>query len=197
MKLSTWKTWLTSAVLTTACLGAMPAEAFTINPIEDDPTGFKDNIQTFQDLFVQPEGFEITDPGVRKIDPNKLTLSMDYNVRAFFLNEGAGKRTNQLKFSTDGNQTFSNSMFGDITCRDPQCEFPEADGRLKVGDWISLGDFKKGTNFSFVLETINNRTGNLNRYQADATKNPDGLDHLVAYEYDNYLVFGFEDTLRR
>lgn len=194
MKLSSWKTWLTSTVLTAACLGTAPAEAFTINPIEDDPTGFKNNLQTFQDLFVQPEGFEITDPGVRKIDPNKLTLSVDYDVRAFFLNEGAGKRKNQLKFSTDGNQTFSDSIFGDITCRDAQCEFPEADGRLEVGDWVNLGNFTKGTNFSFILETINKRDQQIDRYQADANKNPDGLEHLVAYEYDNYLVFGFEDT---
>ncbi|MEC4807199.1 MAG: DUF4114 domain-containing protein [Jaaginema sp. PMC 1079.18] len=194
MKLSNWKTWLTSVVLTTACLGATSAEAFTIKPIADDTTGFKNNIQTFQNLFVQPEGFEITDPSVRKIDPNKLTLATDYDVRMFFLNEGAGKRTNQLKFSTDGNQTFSNSIFGDITCRDPQCELPETNGNLEVGDWVSLGNFKKGTNFSFVLETINSRDSKLDRYQADANKNPDNLDHLVAYEYNNYLVFGFEDT---
>lgn len=171
---------------------ANPSTAYTINRIETDTTGFKDIIGEFQQ-FVQKERLEISNPNAYRLDPSKLKLATDSNVRIFFLNEGATKRENQLKFTTSDNTQPSASIFGNISCSDPKCIIRENSGNLRIGDWVDLGFFRSGTTFDFILESRNNNDGQIDIYGTNPATNPDGLDHVVAYQYKDYVVFGFEN----
>ncbi|MGD2179654.1 DUF4114 domain-containing protein [Lusitaniella coriacea] len=174
---------------------AAPSNAYTIRPIDEDTTGFKDVIDEYQQ-FVQPEGIVISNPKARQVDATKLKLATDHEVRIFFLNEGAGKISNQLKFTASGDASQpSPSIFGNISCSDPNCQLPETEGTLKIGDWVNLGSFSTGTLFDFLLESVNDKDGEIDVYGTNPALNPDGLDHVVAYEYKNRIVLGFEDLL--
>lgn len=172
---------------------AIPAKAYDVKSIDTDTTGFKNLINEFQQS-VQEEGIAILNPNARKLDPTKLQLATDHDVRIFFLDEGAGKLSNQLKFTATGYNTQpSASIFGNISCADIECKLPETEGTLHIGDWVNLGSFKAGTLFDFLLESKNDNDGQIDTYGANPASNPDGLAHLIAYEYNGYVVLGFED----
>lgn len=184
-----------SIMVSTTCL-TTPAIAYTIQPLSTDTTGFSNLIDEFQQKFVQPESLAIADPEARVLDPKRLQLSTDYNVRIFFLNEGAGKLSNQLKFTASGyGSQQSQSLFGNISCSDPGCRIPEPNGHLRIGDWVDLGNFVAGTSFDFLLESQNGIDGQTDVYHPNTILNPDGLSHLVAYEYKGFVILGFEDLL--
>ncbi len=167
-----------------------PVQAATIYPIAQDPTGFKSALSAYRNL-AQPEGLAINNPQAYRLDPTNLRLLKDYEVRVFFLNEGAGKR-NTLTYSTTGPTPAGGTVFSAISCR-ANCEIPEVDGNLNVGDWTSLGSFQAGTLFDFKLLAKNLIDGTIDTYGAEADLNPDRLDHLVAYQFQNRVVLGFED----
>ncbi|MBD2741273.1 DUF4114 domain-containing protein [Coleofasciculus sp. FACHB-1120] len=170
-----------------------PASAYDIKNINSDTTGFKKLIDEFKP-FVQQEGIAIPNPNASKLDPTKLKLAIDHEIRIFLLNEGAGKLSNQLKYIANGYNTQpSASIFGNISCIDTECQLPETQGTLHIGDWVNLGSFKAGTLFDFLLETTNDTDGQIDTYGANPASNPDGLDHLIAYEYKGYVVLGIED----
>ncbi len=182
---------LALTTVTSSAIAASPAHALgPIRPIADDTTGFAALIPEFQQ-FVQLEGQLFTNPALRRLDPNKLKLSTNSEVKVFFLNEGAGKR-NDLAFSALGATTTTGMLFEDISCRNG-CMLSEPDGNLNIGDWRSLGTFGRGTQFNFNLLATNFIDGLTDVYGADSSSNPDGLDHLVAFEYKGYLMLGFED----
>ena len=166
----------------------------TVEPLKDDNTGFKDAINKYQEL-VNKEGQLIDRPDAIKLDPSKLTLATDQIVKVFFLNEGAGK-LNDLSFSTSNPLSASASaprtIFDKISCR-KGCEISEPNGNLNIGDWVSLGFFKAGTTFDFNLLAQNWNDAAIDRYGASAQLNPDKLDHLVAYQYEDRVILGFED----
>ncbi|NES01838.1 MAG: DUF4114 domain-containing protein [Okeania sp. SIO2F4] len=57
-----------------------------------------------------------------------------------------------------------------------------------------MGSFTAGTKLDFwLLANGFNNPDPLYPYGADPALNPDGLEHLVAWEYENYVVLGFED----
>ncbi|MBE9034641.1 DUF4114 domain-containing protein [aff. Roholtiella sp. LEGE 12411] len=158
-----------------------------------DTSGFQSLIPDFQQL-VQPEGIALEN--LNKLDPTKLFLKSDTNVRVWFLNEGASYK-NQLAYQTiNGSQSQKGLIFEDASCITGNlCEKPSQDGILNVGDYVDLGRITSGTQVSFWLNADGanpNRTFN-NVYGAPDAANPDGLEHLVAYEYNGYLLIGFED----
>lgn len=184
---------ITAVTLTGIFSTAKPATAYDIKSLDSDTTGFKNLIEEFKP-FVQQEGIAIPNPNASKLDPSKLKLAIDHEIRIFLLNEGAGKLSNQLKYIANGyNNQPSASIFGNISCADSECQLPEKEGTLHIGDWVNLGSFKAGTSFDFLLETKNDIDGQIDTYGANPASNPDGLDHLVAYEYKGYVVLGIED----
>jgi hypothetical protein len=163
--------------------------AFEINSLEEDTTGFSTILNDLQ-VFVQEEGIAIDQPGTYQLDPSKLILAMAQEVTIFFVNEGAGYK-NQLEFTaTYGSNVQSGLIFSNISCA--ECIVPEADGVLRIGDWVNLGHFEAGTQFDFTL-IANGYNGGTWRYGTVPQLNPDGLEHIVAYEYGDYVVIGFED----
>ncbi|GAA6614952.1 DUF4114 domain-containing protein [Scytonema sp. NUACC26] len=176
-----------------------------IQPRTTDGSGFQTLIPQFQQ-FVPAEGIAIPDSQVRRLDPSRLQLKSDSNVRVWFLNEGADYQ-NQLAYETiQGSNYQAGFVFPNISCisgNNNNCEQPESNGNLNVGDYVDLGTVPGGSQLNFWLRANGANpqdpggtdpvTNIKNIYGETATQNPDGLDHIVAYEYNNYLLVGFED----
>ncbi|NMG22924.1 DUF4114 domain-containing protein [Brasilonema bromeliae] len=196
-----------TAAITSVFSAVTPAGAATftwenLTPYEvkdksTDDSGFQSRIPEFQQ-YVQQERIAIPEDKLNKLDPTKLSLKNDHNVRVWFLNEGAGYK-NQLAYEAiNGSDYQKGLIFENISCNtsngaNSACQIGEDNGVLNIGDYVDLGTKAAGTKLNFFLKAdgFNNPNGYV--YGADATQNPDGLDHLVAYEMDGYLLVGFED----
>jgi Domain of unknown function (DUF4114) len=136
------------------------------------------------------------------LDPAKLQLATASDVRVYFVGEGAGYH-NTLGFNTGG---------GGIDTGDPRLIFPDASSNVSYwndtdgtgtrssgapllpGDFVDLGTQAAGTQLDFFL-IANGASGGSYVYSTDASVNPDGIDHVVAYALADspYLLIGFED----
>ncbi|MDD7986130.1 DUF4114 domain-containing protein [Lentisphaera marina] len=135
------------------------------------------------------------------LDPNKLNLSYDADLRVYFVGEGAGYH-NTLGFNTEA---------GGIQTGNPQLIFPDAsvssdylnpdnpvnrnnNTPLAQGDFVELGTFSEGTELDFFL-IANGANGGSYVYSTDESVNPDGIQHVVSFAIENssYLFLGFED----
>jgi len=135
-----------------------------------------------------------------RIDPNKLTLAHDTNVRVYFVGEGGSYR-NSLGYATTG---------GTVKAPDAALIFPDASNNtslggngvpirtstapLMPGDFVDLGIVKAGTRLDFFL--IGNGAGNGKYvYSSVDSLNPDGLLHAVSLAPSGspYLLLSFED----
>lgn len=163
-----------------------------------DKSGFQSIIPMFQQL-VQKERVAI--PGdkiaAQLLDPNKLFLKQGHDVRVWFLNEGAGYR-NQLAYeATKGTRYEKAMIFNDVSCdsNKNRCELGEKDGVLDIGDFVDLGRFEANSQFNFLIKAdgASAKPKNGDIYGGDAALNPDGLQHLMAWQVGNYLMLGFED----
>lgn len=175
-------------------LAASPAFAF-------DPSAFQSFIHTERQT-IDPEKVNIF-----QLDPAKLTLNYDHEVKVHFLSEGASFR-NQLGVSVTGTTTMDDTvLFDDITCLTDSCSTfkgyknPEIgsstidQGGLTAGDSVSLGTVKAGSTLDFWLNANGFLKSNPARWSTDTSKNKDGLQHVMAYEYGDYLVLAWEDLM--
>ena len=180
-----------------------------VNPVQDrstDTSGFQSLIPTFQ-TYVQKDGLSIPEGNVTKLDPSKLVLTDDHDVRVWFVDGGAVYHDQLAYEATKGSNYQNGYVFTDASCKtgnNNNCAKPIDDGSLNVGDYVDLGKLASGTQLNFLLRANGDRpndpgatnptTGLKNIYGTDATQNPDQLDHVVAYSLDNrYLLIGFED----
>jgi hypothetical protein len=140
------------------------------------------------------------------LDPEALLLSSESNVRVYFLQEGAAYR-NTLGFSTEsvssGEASDDLLIFPDASAKnryysDPSIldeNFRSDDRPLIPGDFVDLGVYEGGTLIDFFL-IGNGANGGTHVYTADATTNPDQMQHVVAFAIPDspYLMIGFEDV---
>jgi Domain of unknown function (DUF4114)/PEP-CTERM motif len=154
-------------------------------------TGFND--APFQQ-FVQVESAALPNSGQFKLDPSKLNLKYDHDVSVYFINEGAGYR-NQLAFEATGTTNKSGLLFNDISCQGNGCVSGNWGGNaLKLGDGVKVGNVTGGTQLDFWLRADGlNRGTSANIFGTDTASNADGLQHTVAYAYNNYILLAFED----
>lgn len=166
------------------------AEAFTVN------RNLRDENSSLFDFFnarVNQERLEIADSALTLLDPSTLFWDGVDPVDVFFINEGAGYR-NQLFASVNGGS--NTLLFNDVSST--ESILPEGDGPLRLGDGGTLGAFTGPTQLSFFIKA-DGYNGGTNVYGADPAANPDGLQHVMAYQYfdaatgDNWVVLGFED----
>lgn len=137
------------------------------------------------------------------LDPSKLKLATQSDVRVYFVGEGAGYN-NTLGFNTGG---------GGVTTGDPKLIFPNASSPISTydplktanrtasapllpGDFVNLGTFAGGTKLDFFL-IANGASGGQNVFSTDQSVNPDGINHVVSFAYvtkdSPYLIISFED----
>lgn len=153
-------------------------------------TGFNDT--PFQQ-FVQAESVALPNSGQFKLDPTQLNLKYDHDVSVYFINEGAGYR-NQLAFNATGTTNKSGLLFNDISCEGDGCVGGWGGNALKFGDGVNIGNVTAGTQLDLWLRADGlNRGTSANIFGTETTSNADGLQHAVAYAYNNYIILAFED----
>ena len=148
-------------------------------------------LNEIRNSFVQDERAFLNESNFFELDASTLTFVEDTEpVEIYFIDEGAGFTTNDLLVSISGGS--QQTVFGDISCS-VDCKLPEAEGMYRPGDGVSLGFRPAGTTLDLTLSTVN---GSLN-YTASAEANPDGLQHIVAFEFEfggeDWVIVGFED----
>lgn len=149
--------------------------------------------------LLSKEGVAISGDQVnaQKLDFTQLFLKRKHNVRVSFINEGANYK-NQLAYEAFKTNYYSKGMiFENISCNSTKnkCLHGEKDGVLDIGDFVDLGTFEAGTQLNFLLkadgDTTPSRNGDI--YGSDPSLNPDGLQHIMAWNVGDYLIMGFED----
>ena len=181
---------LTSAVaISGAIAAANPAAAFDVS-----------RFQTF--VHTEHKALDSEFVAEHSLDPTKLDLIYDHDVKVHFISEGANFR-NTLGVTTTGTTEIDQLLFDDITCITDACSTytryrdsgskPVADGGLEAGETVELGTIAAGTTLDFWLgQNAFDRT-NYNTWYGDASRNSDGFQHLMACEFENYLVLAWED----
>jgi hypothetical protein len=143
-------------------------------------------LQTFNQLYVNDETAFLNNANLNRVDLNSLFFANGTDpLEVYFINEGAGYR-NRLDFSLNGGST--QTIFGDISS--VNSVLPESNGPLTLGEGRNLGAQAAGTNVSFSL--LSNGDSQY-AYNTTESLNVDGLQHVVGYEYGDYLILGFED----
>ncbi len=143
-------------------------------------------------------------PVAFSVDPSKLTMQTESQVRVYFVGEGAGYR-NTLGFNTEGEGVKSGDpklIFPDVSSS--AAGKPSTSEPLSAGDFVNLGTFAKGTKLDFFL--IANGAGGWKDYvySADSSSNPDHINHVASFtpqvfassqKNSPYLFIAFEDLL--
>lgn len=187
-------------------LGTVPSALATSGFYRADtnPTDFHTIINEFQQFAnTEKEALSLKEIGARTLDATQLKLTYDQEVNIYFINEGANYR-NQLGATSSGTTNFDQMVFSDITCiekdclfkgyRSPSNTFGTADGKpLEIGDYYNLGTIEAGSQLDFYLRKDGYGRSSTDVWYTDATNNSDGLQHLIAYEYKDYLVLAWED----
>lgn len=140
----------------------------------------------------------------KALDPAKLKLSTDSQVRVYFLGEGAGYH-NTLGVNLAG--------IG-VSSGDPKLIFPDASSRqsylggsatamtrtssepLLAGDFVDLGTLKAGQKLDFFMIADGANGANKSRvWTASAKANSDGIQHMASFAVQDsaYLLLSFED----
>lgn len=141
--------------------------------------------------------YQKVDDSAYLLDPSKLKLKTDSDVRVYFVGEGAGY-ANTLGFTTDGS--------GRVDSKTAQLIFPNASTGWKLtknepvqaGDYVELGKIKGGSALDFFV-IANGANGGKTSFSTQRSENPDGINHVVSFAYtmkdSPYLILGFEDLL--
>ena len=151
----------------------------------------------------------IDNPSGIALNPNKLKLESEADVRVYFIGEGAGYHNTLGYYQGD-----PNAISSGIDNTDAQLIFPDASSRasylgstagyrrtqnypLLAGDFVDPGTQEDDTQQNFFL-IANGANGGTNIYTADPDLNPDGVDHFVSLAVNAvadrpYLLVGVED----
>ena len=176
------------SLLTTVEAQAATTVSDALNLREEDSAlfdMFNDTVNTERlalDEYTLPELF------AESLQWDGLSSSID----VYFINEGAGYR-NQLSFSANG--ATPSMLFDDIAS--PESILKNNNGPLSLGDGKSITGLTGSVDIDFFLKADGAKNANGNIYGADASQNADGLQHIVAREFqtdtDNWVLLGFED----
>ncbi|MBE9139372.1 DUF4114 domain-containing protein [Nodosilinea sp. LEGE 07088] len=129
-----------------------------------------------------------------QLDTSKLFWNGVDPVEVYFINEGAGYR-NQLFYSAYddmGNLQKSEMIFSDVSS--PDSILRNANGPLTLGQGVSLGKFAGPTQLDFSIKS-NGANGGTAMLGTNAAKNPHGLQHVVGFQHNDWIILGFEDIV--
>jgi|GEM_PF-667747 hypothetical protein len=148
-----------------------------------------------------------------QLDASKLFWNGVDPVEVYFINEGAGYRNQLLYTATDdaGNLVKSDMIFEDVSSA--ESILSNSDGPLVLGQGVSLGKFSGPTQLDFSIVSdgfnlakpkANAKPKAIEKYEqevarrtlgGDASKNVDGLQHVVAFQHNDWIILGFEDII--
>ena len=176
-----------------ASLLATPADAFSLRDTAHGESLF----QIFNSLAnIEGLGLEENTLGLKALRADSLYWEKGSDpVDVFFVNEGSGGYRDQLFYTANG--TGLTKIFDDIAS--PESIQPNSDGPLKLGDGVRLGSFSQNTLVDFILKGNGKDDTNGYVYSANIDKNPDKLQHVIAFEYfdkvmqESWVILGFEN----
>lgn len=137
------------------------------------------------------------------LDPARLRLKTESDIRVYFVGEGAGYRnTLGYSLSLGGGLLGSRELiFPDasspVSTYDP-AKTPVRTSTMPLlpGDYVDLGSASGGSLLDFFLVS-NGANGGSSTFGTVAASNPDRINHVVAFAMPDspYLILGFEDML--
>jgi hypothetical protein len=155
--------------------------------------------------FVQKESkaIDLNTLNARKLDATKLKLKFDRKIDIYFIDEGAGYR-NQLKLVAANGSTAGTNKDGLVFYNG---SIGTGNKELRAGDYVTVGNnsnnsdvVKAGTILDFQLrangfdnQKPNDTNPDADVWYTDKSKNSDKLQHVIAYEYQGFLVLAWED----
>lgn len=147
----------------------------------------------------EASALDLSTLNARKLDATQLNLTYDNDVKIYFINEGAGYK-NQLQVQTTGNTLVSGMVFKDVSCHtsDDICQGKwsspaDVNKALKPGDYVDLGTLSAGTRLDFQVLANGYSNSNPDVWHTDDSLNSDGIQHVIAYAYEGYLILAWED----
>lgn len=162
-------------------------EFHTTEYTNPDGTSAGRGAEAFQQ-FVREESsaIDLSELNARRLDATKLNIVKDIeDLKVYFINEGAGYR-NQLKLTSTGTTTQEGLIFVDASIGD-------GSQQLRTGDYVSFGEVKAGSTLDFALLANGYGNSSFYTYYAGIADNPDNIQHVIAYDYQDYLVLAWED----
>ena len=148
----------------------------------------------------------LTDISSKALDPSKLVLSTDAQVRVYFVAEGAGyHNTLGINMSGTGIATGNPKLiFPDASSQQSSYKFGEDQGGssrtssapLMSGDFVDFGTMKAGQKLDFFLVADGaNGANKLHVWTASPKVNSDGIQHMASFgvKDSSYLLLSFED----
>jgi len=148
---------------------------------------------------------KLSDFSSKALDPSKLVMSTDAQVRVYFLGEGAGYK-NTLGYNLSGTGIREGA---------PKLIFPDASSRVSwynstgvgprsaseplfAGDFVDIGKVSAGQKLDFFL-IANGAASYPNPatvWTANTAYNSDGLQHMASFAVAGspYLLLSFEDV---
>ncbi len=136
------------------------------------------------------EGGQFQNPEAVPLNVDRMVLNYDYDVRAYFIHEGAGyKNAVGVKLGADHKLLF------------PDCSYDGVHGvRLQRGDFVELGLVEKGTKLDLLVIPNGGNGGLGGRYYrlySTPSLSDDKRQHYVGFWIEDtpLLLFGAEDLL--
>ena len=142
----------------------------------------------------------------KALDPSKLVLSTDAQVRVYFVAEGAGyHNTLGINLSGTGIATGNPKLiFPDASSQQSSYKFGSDQGGsvrtagapLMSGDFVDFGTMKAGQKLDFFLVADGaNGANKLHVWTASPKVNSDGIQHMASFgvKDSSYLLLSFED----
>lgn len=164
-----------------------PTDFHTTTYINEDGSTAGTGLEAFrQFVHTEASAINLDELNSRKLNANRLTLTEAVNdLKIYFIHEGAGFR-NQLKLTMTGGTSQEGFVFVDGS---------QGGGaeQLRKGDYVNVGNVAAGTTLDFALLANGYQNDNFHTYYANVALNPDRLQHVMAYEYQGYLILAWED----
>lgn len=141
---------------------------------------------------------ESIDENTEDLALDELLLTEDSDVRVYFLKEGTVFQ-NTLGIESGGDQSliFPNASSAHSYYRDADTRSTETNENIPLipGDYVDLGQLKKGSLVDFFLIRDGARNEDGLVFWVDPESNSDQINHvkLLAVYDDNTLIIGFED----
>jgi len=192
----------------TGSVGEGRSMAGLIRPFDDDARAkefHESTLPGLERLMNQRQGHAGgLEPSSLDLDPGRLRLKTDADVRLYFLGENTSK-ANTLGFTTDGSGWANSAMAKTIFPNASSPSTPAGGSTvlkrsvsepLLPGDFVSLGRISRGTQLDFFLIADGAHGGSVT-FSSQRQENPDGLRHMVrvasAAKDSPYLLLAFED----
>jgi hypothetical protein len=191
----------TAAATALLATSVSSAQAFSVTPMSQSEALAPELWSEFN-AKVNGESTYLYDQDLTQLDASQLFWDGGVDgIEIYFINEGAGYR-NQLFVSANdtSTDTYSSSLLGSMVQDGTAAKVFDditltggSDSPIYEGQGVRLSGFEGPTQLDFLLKA-NGFNGGTTVYGTVDERNPDNImTHVTAFEYNGYVMLGFED----